>query len=134
MVLAGGTLSVTNAAANATLQIEHGSLTLNSGTATVNRLVMTNALSSMQVQLRGKADSNYGRVIAGSSVLLGGALSVSVSNYTVRAGDLWTIVGGTGTRTGAFATTNLPAGMKVFYTANGFAVGIPPLATAIWFR
>jgi len=134
VVLNGGNLTVTNGAASATLQIERGTLALTNGMATVDRLVMTNALAAMQVQLRGKGDSNYGRVIAGSGVLLGGALTVTVSNYTVRAGDSWTIVGGTGTRTGAFATTNLPAGMKVFYTSNGFAVGVPPMATSIFFR
>lgn len=134
VVLNGGNLTVTNAAANATLQIERGTLALTNGTATVDRLVLTNAMAALQVQLRGKGSNDYSRVIAGSSVLLGGTLTVTVSNYTVRAGDSWTIVGGTGTRTGAFATTNLPAGMKVLYTPNGFTVGIPPIATSIFFR
>jgi hypothetical protein len=43
VIVAGGRLFVTNAAANAVLEVRSGTVTLNSGTLTINALVITNA-------------------------------------------------------------------------------------------
>jgi hypothetical protein len=134
VTLRGGALAVTNAVGDATLRIERGTFAIKAGTATLNRLVTTNALATTQVELRGTGSSDYGHVTASGDVLLGGSLTVSLNGYTIDGGEVWTIVGGTGTRTGTFATTDIPAEMRVFYTANGYQLVCPAPATILMVR
>jgi hypothetical protein len=131
VALSGGSLAVTNAAGDAALRIERGTLSLSAGSASLDRLVMTNALSLTQVELRGTGSGDYGRVAVNGEVRLGGLLSVTVSGYTPKGGDSWSVVGGGGTRTGTFSSADLPEGMKVVYTVGGFNLVCPPAGTIV---
>lgn len=133
--LNGAAFIVTNTAQTATLRIETGSLALVSGTAKFDRLITTNALCTTTVELRGTEAGDFGTVTANSEVRLGGSLAVSFGDgYEPDGGEVWTIVDGTGTRTGMFAVPDLPEGLKVVYTANGYQLTYPGAATLILVR
>lgn len=131
VILDGGQLHVTNAAASAEFRIENGTFAVSSGTATLDRLVLTNALTTTRVELRGTGGGDYGHVTVNEEVRLGGRLTVTMNGYAARGGDAWTVVAGAGTRTGTFATADLPEGMRVVYTDNGFIVARPAAGSLI---
>lgn len=133
--LKGGSLAVTNAAENAALRIERGTLDIVAGSALIDRLVTTNELCTTTVELRGTGAGDFGQVTVNDEVRLGGALTVTLANgYEPTVGATWTVVGGTGTRTGTFATASLPEGLKVAYTDNGYQLVYPFAGTVILVR
>lgn len=132
----GGALSVTNAAGNATLRIEKGTFVIAAGTAVLDRLVMTNDLAVTKVVMSGAGNGGCGQVTVNSDVLLGGGLEVALDNYAPQDGETWTIIAGAGSRAGVFQPERLrlPEGMRVVYTANGFALAKPARGTLIILR
>jgi hypothetical protein len=136
VLLNGGTLSVTNAAGDATLRIENGTFVIAAGTAVLDRLVMTNDLAVTKVVISGAGRGGCGQVTVNNDVLLGGGLEVALDNYAPPDGEMRTIVAGRGSRVGVFQPERLrlPEGMRVVYTANGFALAKPARGTLIILR
>lgn len=135
VLLSNGALCVTNTAGDAELRIENGTFMFSGGTATADRLVLTNKLCTTRVVLGGT--ENYGHAVVNAEVLLGGALEVSFAEgFVPEDGDVWKVVSGTGTRAGMFdpALATLPERLRVLYTNNGFDLVYPPLATLFMLR
>jgi hypothetical protein len=136
VLLSGGSLFVTNAAETATLRIENGMFVISGGTALLDRLVTTNALTTTTVTLRGVGSEDFGHVSVNEDVALGGTLNVVLDGYEIHGGESWTIVSGTGTRTGTFAaiSPDLPENMKIVYTSNGYKLICPARGTVLEIR
>ncbi len=102
-----GTLAVTNAAGNGTLDVRNGTLTLKSGTIVADQFYITNGASStLAIELH-SVNSNVVLTVGGSA-LLGGALNVAAPNgFKPALSNAFTILTAQ-TVTGAFAFTNLP--------------------------
>lgn len=134
VLLRGGALSVTNVAGTATLKINKGLFHIGGGTANLDRLVTSNALTTTRVELRGTGAGDYGQVSVSGTALLGGTLDVDFAGYEPEGGDSWTILSGAGTRTGTFAATDLPEGLQILYTPSGYTLVYPSANTLISIR
>ena len=97
LTISGGNLAVTNASSNGALDVRGGAVALNNGTATVNRLVLTNGLSG---------------VIQFSGGLLNSANTFVTNNQAFVVGD------GTDVATLALA----PGGLGFHQFGNGLVV------------
>ncbi len=76
VVVAGGNLFVTNSTASAVLEVRTGSLTLNSGTLTIDKLVVTNSCGNL-VFNGGTLNTSSTTVNNGSIVNVGDGVSVA---------------------------------------------------------
>ena len=110
----GGVIAVTNAAGSSELRLEKGTLKLAGGRVFADNLVMTNEASVVSVELG--ADYKPVTVTEGGAIKLGGSLVVSSADGFVPRGDYAIATGGT--RTGRFASVDLPSGYGVRYTAG----------------
>jgi hypothetical protein len=79
VVLAGGSLFVTNAAATATLDVRNGSLLLNSGTLSVDKLIATNGANSVFTFNGGALSSQSSFFTNGAVPVVVGAVSNSAT-------------------------------------------------------
>lgn len=104
----------------------------------VGTLILTGNFSqaaSGSLQLTLASTSSYDSLRSSGSALLGGTLDVSLDSFAPTAGDQFTVLRFT-SRTGGFATTNLPAlssglGWTVTYLSTGVVLavtGAPPVA------
>ncbi|MDF3129489.1 hypothetical protein P0Y35_09815 [Kiritimatiellaeota bacterium B1221] len=127
VILDGGSLTVSNNTDDASLKIEHGTLHLITGSATVDILDMDSDFAVTSFEASGTQAGDFAQVNVLQSLSLGGNLVFSaVNGYTPVAGDSWTVMQGTGTRNGEFASTVLPDGMEITYTTSGFILSMPP--------
>ena len=112
--------------------IEHGTLSLIKGSATVDNLVVSNTYAITSFEPSGTGAEDYAQVTINGTVELGGDLVVTgYDGYTPVKGFVWVVMSGTGTRTGEFETTTMPEGMVVNYTDSGFTVSIPPKGSVV---
>ncbi|MBM3891838.1 MAG: hypothetical protein FJ388_22210, partial [Verrucomicrobia bacterium] len=87
ITLSGGFLFATNRARNGTLDIRRGALTLNSGTATVNRLYATNGASSVVTFNGGTFNSGNSLVNIGTQFRVGDG--VNPARLNLNGGTHW---------------------------------------------
>lgn len=114
----GGVIAVTNVAGTSELRLESGTLALAGGKVYADTLVMTNAASTVAVEL---SDSLQTAEVGLAK--FGGTLSVTLADGFIPSGrTVWHVVAGRSARTGKFETVDLPEGLKVSYTANGFDI------------
>jgi|GEM_PF-3477987 len=99
------------------------------GLVTINGNYTATSTSVHNFEVGGTATNQFDRLLVSGNVTLGGALNVSLINSFVPSSnhDL-TII--TGTISGTFATTNLPANYSVIYNTNSvvlrrFAAPLP---------
>ena len=115
----GGVIAVTNAAGTSELRLESGTLALAGGKVYADSLVMTNEASTVSVEL---SDAGFTTAEVGA-LKLGGNLSVTLADgFKTHGGMAWHVVEGRSARTGTFETVDLPEGLRVCYTANGFDI------------
>jgi T5SS/PEP-CTERM-associated repeat protein len=120
--VSGGNLVVTNATANGTLEVRRGTLTLNGGTLTADRLYATNGASSV-------INFNGGTVTAGQLLFSGVTNMISFNGGTLNSGAS-TVNNGSEFRVGngtSAATLNLQGGVHTF--ANGLFINTNALLT-----
>ncbi len=124
--IAGGNLVVTNSLGDSTFRIDHGTLGLIKGTAIFDNLDLNGAYATTTtVEVAGKDLEDFAQVTVNNSLELGGSLVVTATDgYTPKIGDSWTVISGSGTRTGEFVSTVLLEGMNIEYTADGFTLSI----------
>jgi len=115
----GGVIAVTNVAGTSELRLESGTLALAGGKVYADSLVMTNEASTVSVEL---SDAGFTTAEVGA-LKLGGNLSVTLADgFKTHGGMAWHVVEGRSARTGTFETVDLPEGLRVCYTANGFDI------------
>ncbi len=94
VVVAGGSLFVTNSTASAVLEVRTGSLTLNSGTLTIDKLVITNScgnitlnagtLNTSSTTVNNGSIVNVGNGTNGTTLHLNGGIHSFANNLRVR--------------------------------------------------
>jgi autotransporter-associated beta strand protein len=107
----------------------------------VGTLILTGNFSqaaSGSLQLALASTSSYDSLRSSGSALLGGTLDVSLDSFAPTAGDQFTVLRFT-SRTGGFATTNLPAlssglGWTVTYLSTGVVLAVTggPAGGRLW--
>ncbi|MBI5397172.1 MAG: PEP-CTERM sorting domain-containing protein [Verrucomicrobia bacterium] len=80
VIVSGGTLQITNAAGTALLDLRRGTLAINSGTVTVNRLVATNGASSVMDFNGGTLNTAGSTVSNGVQFVVGDGVSSATLN------------------------------------------------------
>ncbi|WFB37772.1 fibronectin type III domain-containing protein [Kiritimatiellota bacterium B12222] len=126
VIIDGGDLWVSNPNHDATLTIEHGTLSLTKGSLSCDILDLSSDFAITSFEAAGTAAGDYTQIVVTQNLQLGGTLVfTALGGFSPSSGDSWTVISGNGTRNGEFDSTQLPAGMVITYTSNGFTLSMP---------
>jgi len=105
---------------------QNGSIEVDSGQLSLNGQGYAQGSGSLIVTLGGTNAGQFGQLVCGSATL-DGPLQVKLAGGFVPApGNQFQILS-CSSLTGAFSSTNVPAGMSVSYSNNGVYLVVPPL-------
>jgi hypothetical protein len=105
---------------------QNGSIEVDSGQLSLNGQSYEQGSGSFIVTLGGTNAGQFGQLVCGSATL-GGPLQVKLTSGFVPAPGKQFQILSCSSLTGAFSSTNVPAGMSVSYSNNGVYLVVPPM-------
>ena len=104
---------------------QNGAIEVDNGVLSVNSYLQ--GTGTLTVKLGGRSAGQFGQLAVSGGASLGGPLNVTLANgFAPVPGDQFQILSCSGL-SGAFSSTNVPAGMSVSYSNNGVYLIVPPM-------
>ena len=103
---------------------QDGSIQVDSGTLRLANASFSQGSGTLTIQLGGRGAGQSGQLSVSGSASLGGPLTVTLAGgFVPVVGDQFQIVS-SGSRSGAFSTLDVPAGIAVLYTNSGVVLSV----------